>query len=231
MSADRDKFADEKPVGETDAFETTDGIYADENSASAETADGIHTDINNMRESVPKNYIDRDPVFYYSRERRLDKASPEVRALNDGKPIRPGLKNTLFAFKGNVMVFMSLIAICAMFAMSMLFSARDSGVKLGRNTVNMTITSVEGVLVLEVNKTTPESGEMYTGAVDIAVSPVKPKPEEGDSGDLPPMFAHSIVFRPADSETFRLALPFEGDDFFVIIRTAVEQKTMRLNVK
>lgn len=186
-----------------------------------------------LPEIEPDGTIEREPEFYYSRERRLGRASAEVRALNDGVPVRPGLRNTFFAAKGNVMVFLSIIAICAMFGMVSRLSARgDSGLKLGGNTVNITITREEGALILGVNKTAPETGEVYTGDVDIAVSPVVPREKDGEgTGDLPPMFAHSVVFNPVNTEAFYVSLPFEGDDFFVIVRTGDEQKTMRLGVK
>ena len=176
-------------------------------------------------------YIDRDPVFYYSREHRLSRASPEVQALNDGKPIRMSLSKTLFATRSHRILFLVIIFTCVSLVLGNRFSGRDSGVKLGGNTLTSVIVREEGVLLLGITKNAPKFGEAYVGAVDIVVSPVMPKPKEGEAQEFPPLFTHRIYFNPSASETFSLTLPFEGTDFFVILRNDSEQKSLRLMVK
>jgi hypothetical protein len=178
-----------------------------------------------------QNKIDRDPVFYYSREHRLSKASPAVRALNNGKPLRPSLSKTLFATKANTLVFITLVVVIV-FSLGARFAGRtrERSVILGGNTLKLAILSVEETKILELLKNAPKSGEVYVGEVDIAVSPVMPKLKGGEAAEPPKIFTHRIVFQPVDPETFYVSLPFEGSDFFVLLRTPDEQKSVRLNV-
>lgn len=178
-------------------------------------------------ESAPEEYIDRDPEFYYSRERRLSRASREVLALNDGKAIRPGIKNTLFAFKGNIMVLASIIAICAMFGM-MRFSNQERALTLGGNTLGAAVLEEEGALILSVIKQAPLEGGAYTGEVDIAVSQIAPKPPAEED---PQIFTHRVVFHEDDSEEYYVSLPFVGRGFLAVFKAGEEQKSAILRVK
>ena len=177
--------------------------------------------------------VERDAVFYYSRERRLERASQTVRDLHDGKPIRPSLSKTLFATKGNVLVFATIV-IFTVFGLTsrMVGRERDSvrAVSLGRNSLALTIVPVEGALVMGMIKTVPKSGEFYTGAVDIAVSPATSSTKDGEQPQSPPVFTHRIFFNPVQSEHYQVSLPFEGTGFILLINTGEEQKSVRLNV-
>lgn len=174
----------------------------------------------------------RDTVFYYSRERRLSRASARVQEMNDGQYVRPSLSKTLFATRGHKLLFATIILFCIVYGMTSRFSGKGgAGVKLGGNTVVLTIVPVEGTLVLGINKETPKSGEFYIGAVDIAVSPVVPKPKEGEERKDTPVFSHRISFNPVESEIFNLSLPFSGNDFFVILKTDTEHKSLRMRAR
>ena len=174
--------------------------------------------------------VEQDPVYYYSREHRLSRASAQVRAHNEGTSTRPGLSKSLFGTRGNIFLFVSIIIICAMFGMTSRFSGRESpGVKLGGNTLALTIFREEEILIFELLKNAPKSGNIYTGEVDIAVSPVMPK---SDDGAIPDVFSHRVYFHPAEYESFNIALPFfEEDNFVVLIIAGEEQRALRLNVK
>ena len=171
----------------------------------------------------------KDPVFYYSRERRLKRASQRVQALYDGKSIRPSLSKSLFATKGNVLVFISIFLVFA-FVMGNRFSgrAREQGIRFGGNNLAVTVFSIEETQFLGIVKTIPASGEFYTGPVDIAVSPVLPRSKEGEEQPLPKIYTHRVVFSSIESETYRLSLPFEGNDFLVLFSTEHEQRSVRL---
>jgi len=174
----------------------------------------------------------RDTVFHYSRERRLRRASPEVQALNEGKGVRQSLLRIIFSNKANRML---LFAILFIFAASTLASrfmggpggsgGQYQGVRLGGNTLALAILPVEETLFLVLVKNTPETGEFYTGAVDIAVSPVQPRALEGET---PEVFTHRIFFNLVESEMFQISLPFEETDFFVVLRAGEEQRSLRL---
>ena len=177
---------------------------------------------------------EKETVYYYSREHRLSRASPGVRAMNDGKPIRPGFRGTLFATRGNVILFLVIILFFG-FVLAYNFTGRDMerGVKFGKNKLALVINLTnEEIPVLGIVKNAPKSGEFYTGAVDIAVSPVLAKKSDvGEDTKMPPVFLHRIVFNPVESEMYRFSLPFEGTDFIVILKTEEEQKTMKIKAK
>ena len=173
-----------------------------------------------------EGYVEIDPVYYYSREHRLSKASPAVRAMNDGKYIRPSAR-TLFATRGNAIVFATVV-IFTVFGLSSRFMGlgRERGTVLGGNNLALTIVREEGVLFLGMTKNVPKNGEFYIGAVDIAVSPVIPKSREGET---PQIYAHRVFFNPVESETYLVSLPFDENDFFVILVAENEQKPLRLS--
>ena len=188
---------------------------------------------NASKKDTQEEHILRDPVFHYSREHRLSRASSAVQDLYDGKPIRPSLSRTLFATKGNVFIFASIILICAMFGIASRFSGRSApGVRLGGNSVALTIVREEGVLILSMVKNAPKSGEFYTGEIDIAVSPVMSKSSEGEvPREIPDVFVHRIYFHPVDTESFSVSLPFEENNFIVLIKAGDEQKAVRVSVR
>ena len=169
--------------------------------------------------------IEKDIVFHYSREHRMSRAPAAVRALNEEKYVRPSLTKTLFGNKGNIVIFVSIILICLMYSISSRLNSRGTSVSLGANTLTLTVIREEGALGLSIRKTVPKSGEFYIGAVDIAVSPVVPKLEEGET---PQVFSHRFFFNLTDSESFMLSLPFEGDSFYVFLSTEYEQKVVRV---
>ena len=176
--------------------------------------------------------VQKDPVFYYSRERRLNRAPQAVRDMYEGNIKRPGFFKSFFATKGNFMVFM-VIVIAAVTGLATRFSGREreTGVKLGANTLALIIVQEEEAQVLGISKNAPKSGEFYTGPVDVAVSPVAPKPKEGAQQEAPPVFSHRIIFNPAESEIYRLPLPFDKTEYFVLLKTGDEQKTIRIRVR
>jgi len=183
---------------------------------------------------IPESVRDNpnmDTVFHYSREHRLSRASAGVHQMNDGKPVRPSLSKTLFATRGHKLLFTVIIFTFVVFGFASRFAGKGMSVKLGGNKVVLAVASVEGTLVLEINKETPDSGEFYIGTVDIAVSAIMPKPKEGEERKENPSFTHRITFNPTESENFTLSLPFAGNDFFVILKTVDEAKSVRLRTK
>ena len=170
----------------------------------------------------------REPVNYYSRERRLSRASPVVQALNTEKARQPGLFNSLFGNKANLMLFVTILIICVGFGLGSRYAGKNQGLKIGGNTVALVIHPEQGSLVLGIIKNAPKSGEAYIGEVDIAAYPALP---ESQKGKAPPVITYRIVFNPVDSETYRLSLPLEGTDFFVVLKAGEEQKSIKINIK
>ena len=170
-------------------------------------------------------------VFHYSRERRLSRASPAVQALNDGKIMKGSLFKTL-AMTGShrMFIFVVIFALVASVLGGRFMGGWGDrghayhGVLLGGNAIALTIEPVEYALFLVILKSAPESGEFHTGAVDVAVSPV------AEAGETPDVFTHRIFFNLTTHESFQLLLPFEGDDFFVVLDSGEERRTVRVRV-
>ena len=207
----------------TDGGKTSDGKTSEKKTPLEDNA---------QKEELLNEEINQEIVYYYSRERRLNHASPRVRALNDGTPNRPSLSNSIFGTRGNIFLFVSIIIICAMFGLAFRSSGRGSETKLGKNTVTLRITREEGILILEIVKNSPKTGEAYTGEVDIAVSPVLPKSGENEiNREYPGVFTHRVFFHPVDTESFQSTLPFEENNFVVLLIAGDDHKAIRVNVK
>jgi hypothetical protein len=171
----------------------------------------------------------RETVFYYSRERRLNRASPKVQAMNDGKNMTFG--RAMFGPRANKLIFFAIVIICIFGLTINMFTterAPGSSITFGGNRLSLAIFSFEEALILAIVKNAPERGEFYTGEVEIAVSPAMPRLTEGESREIPPVFSHRLLFRPVDSETFHISLPFDENDFFVLLRAGEEQRSIRL---
>ena len=177
-----------------------------------------------------KKNVQQEVVFHYSRERRLRNASPEIQALNDGQITKPRLRKTLFGNRGNVMMLICIVVV-SVFGLVINFINREpsggSSISLGGNNLALGILRVEETLILGIIKNAPESGEVYIGDVEIAVSPAL---NAAETNEDPQVYSHRVLFRPLVSETFHISLPFEGNDFFAVLRAGDEQRSMRLRV-
>jgi len=176
---------------------------------------------------IPDENIEKEPVFYYSREHRLSRASPRVRELNDSKFGKMSVSKRLFGNRGNVMTFIMIIISCLMLSFVSKYMQVKTDVKLGGNTVTMTILKEENTLIMDIAKQGPKTGAAYSGEVDIAVSPLKVK------GETPPVFYHRIYFSQAAYDNFQISLPFDIDEseFILLLGTVDEQKSVKLRAK
>jgi hypothetical protein len=168
--------------------------------------------------SQEKNYEpDRDIIYYYSREHRLDKASKAVRDFNEGSAGRQGFIKTFVKNKGNVLVLFTIVMISVMIMIYNFTSgSAETSLTLGNNSVTISIVEEESVLVLSIVKTVPGGKDVYTGAIDIAVSPVLPE------GEGIPALIHRIFFSLNTPETYYIVLPFEAARIMVILQTEYE---------
>jgi len=162
-------------------------------------------------------------VFYYSRERRLARLSPELRAFNEGKNIpRGGLIRSLTATKPLRLVFISIMFVVAI---SSLLTFRDRGAQvLGGNRLSLSALNYEGTCFLVLKKRqTGKSKNIYTGPVDLAVIPVT-----GEGPEAKPVKLAQIFFTAQGEEEFRFAFPEEQGKLQVILRAG--EKVKRLTV-
>ena len=180
--------------------------------------------MSNDEKTPAENEIKREPVNHYSRERRLSRASPMVRAMNEeGTPARRGLARILFGSTSNALLFGCIIMICVVIFLYSRPSQRPPGLVLGGNTLALAVEQEEGINILSIIKTAPGSGEVYLGPVEITVSPAL----QG-AAEAPPAYNHWLTFNPADSEFFLVVLPFDDSAFFVRFRAGDYQLSARV---
>ena len=173
--------------------------------------------------------VEKETVYYYSREHRLSHASPMVQAMNDGQNKKRSLSSSIFGSKSNLVLFATILIICASFVITSRYAKNDGSMKLGGNNLIVRILSDSEILVLDIKKNVPKSGEFYTGIVEILVSETKSKTK---SEQMPiEFFSHRINFKAIETESFIIPIPLEGNDFFVILKTSAEEKSMRIKLK
>jgi hypothetical protein len=191
--------------------------------------------VDEKKKDPPKTDYDYDDgrlVFYYSRERRLERASPEVRALNEpGHPRKAGLFRTLTSTRPLTFAFLSIITICA--AM-ILFSFLNNGSRARILDTEIVVSAAngEGKSYLTVKKTVTGTAP-YAGAVTIAVSVRKDKSAREDSlreDSLPdPMYLETLYFSLEKEETYRFIVPMTGETLLVLAVLDDQTALLRVN--
>jgi hypothetical protein len=163
--------------------------------ASGQTVDFDRTD-----------YDDGRLTFYYSRERRLERASAEVRALNEsGLPQKTGLFRSLTATKPLTFVFLSIIIICVATALFSLFN--NNGARRISDT-EIAVSAVKGGDKSYITlKKTVAGTDPYTGAVNIAISV---------QGSRDTMFLETLYFSLEKEEVYRFIAPITGETLLVL---------------
>ncbi|MDR2759161.1 MAG: hypothetical protein LBB78_07270 [Spirochaetaceae bacterium] len=177
-----------------------------------------------------KENAEQELVFYYSRERRLERASPVVRELNDTTPVRrPTLFRTLTATKPLTFLFMSIvILVIGVFITSYFFSKDDRSV-LGGNSLSLSAMRFEGSSYIVIKKNIPEKTEAYTGVVDMAIS-VYVRSGEEYPGELP-LANRRVYFSPEAEEEYRITVPFEARELLFLMRAGEEYLSLRVKTE
>ena len=179
----------------------------------------------------PLKNLDREPVYYYSREHRLARASPAVREMNRDIPkTSPSLFRSLTSNRAYTLLFVSII-VCAGFGM--IFSKVGSEQKvpassiqrisLGGNTLKVSAQRFQGTTYLRITKTVSATG-VYTGAVDMAITPVDLPSSETEGTESPPVIRHRIFFNADTEETYGLSLPFEAPQVLMLMQTEQDER-------
>jgi hypothetical protein len=164
------------------------------------------------------DYDDGRLTFYYSRERRLERAPPEVRALNEsGPPQKAGLFRSLTATRSSSFVFLSIIIICAAIVLFSLLnngSTRISGTEIAVSAVS------GGDKSYITLKKTVTGTDPYTGVVNIAVSV---------QGSQDPLFLETLYFSLEKEEVYRFTAPVAGETLLVL--AVLDDQTALFKVK
>jgi hypothetical protein len=155
--------------------------------------------------------VDEGPRFYYSRERRLSKAPPSVRALYEDKG-KPGfsLLGPLISSRPNAILF-GTVAALVLITLVMGFSGFTGGKDYRGCRISLSAVRYEGA-VLVVLKKTASGGEAYTGPLALTVSP----PAKADASEVP-AYPHRVVFTSQKTEEFTFSVPFDEPELLVVL--------------
>ena len=176
--------------------------------------------------------LNSDPVFHYSREHRLSRASPAVQAHYENGAAQTGsFRKLFFGTRGNKTLIVVILLMCVVISLTNRKSGAENSVTLSGNVLAATITDQEGILILDIIKNVSKNGNAYVGPVDIIIYPVQVKAKELDTNEPPPVFSHRFMFAPYYPETFTLSLPFNESEYSVIFRTVDDHQTMRVKVQ
>jgi len=183
----------------------------------------------------PNKAAEENLVFYYNRERRLEKAPQAVKDLyNKDKPEgRFNLLRPLIADKPRATVFFTIILVCVMTVIVTLLNKTGNVYSLDGNGIVITGTRFEGTTIVVLTKTVKKkAGNAYTGAVDIAVS-YHVNGVENNGGVVNdedyPVFYHRIFFSMEPSEEYRFAVPFDSPEQLLILQT--EKSALKIKFK
>jgi hypothetical protein len=170
--------------------------------------------------------LPQEAVFYYSRSRRLERASPAVRALNEAAPERrSGIFKALTATKPLTFLFISVV-LSVMVLFLGTFLGRDREPALGGNTLSFSALRFEGSSYIVLKKRLPSNQDAYTGVVDMALS----VPQKAEAED-PPLAKRSVIFSTEPEEEFRLAVPFEAPELLILLRVGEEYRNFTVKAE
>jgi hypothetical protein len=168
-------------------------------------------------------YHGRPLVFYYSREKRLERASQAVRDMNDASPARKsGLFRTLTSTRPLSLLFVSMVTLCVAVILLSRFSGGGRNAALGNNTVRVSAVTAGEKAYVTVKKNARNDGA-YTGPVDTVVS----LPVQGE--ETPPVYVERIYFTMEQEETFRFSVPFTGKKLLVLMEAGDDRVLFTIN--
>ena len=172
---------------------------------------------------IDKKPVNEEPVYYYSRENRLARASQRVRDHNENQG-KTKFTKAIAGHRSNLIILMCILVIFLMyFIVSRITAPTVSEIILGNNTLTVSVNQQESQLFLSVRKTVIPDTVPYTGLVDIVISPI----QSGDSETQ--IHSQRIFFSISPTEHYLIALPFDASRFLVLFNTEYETLGTRVN--
>jgi hypothetical protein len=181
------------------------------------------------REAEPVKEPDRELVFYYNRERRLERASADVRALNEGRlRMQGGVVRSLTSTRPHLLLFITIIIILAgMMVLSRLSGPQGSGLTLGGNALRISAGGGAHPFVLVTKTIPPGVEDPYAGPVLVGISPFMRSSEKTDPADIP-VFTEQIFFTLENEEAYRFDLPFAAETCLLLFQAGDQRVTARV---
>ncbi|MDR2865002.1 MAG: hypothetical protein LBV68_05275 [Spirochaetaceae bacterium] len=166
--------------------------------------------------------------YYYNRAERIEKASPQVRALYENPPHpKKTLLSSLTDSKPKAALFTVIIVMCLMI-LFMTYLLPENQTTLDGNSI--TISSIRGndsscfvVLKKQSNKK-----NAFTGIVTASVSPAdNPVGNDGKAK----FHNYTIVFTAAEKEEFRWKIPFDSQKLVFFLQAGTHTTSFRVKVE
>jgi hypothetical protein len=172
---------------------------------------------------------EKEPVFYYSRDHRLAKASPRVQELNNPKEQkRSGVFGTFTSTRSNTVLLVSIVGFCIVISFISKLTREKSTPHLGGNAIYASASRMGAeTTYLTIRKTFKKETNVYTGAVDVAITPLLSKETQGDA----PITTQRIFFTLKPEEEYGLSLPFEAATLLILMKSENEHITVRVKPK
>ncbi|GHU28308.1 hypothetical protein FACS1894164_20670 [Spirochaetia bacterium] len=148
-----------------------------------------------------------EPVYYYSREHRLQKAPASVRALHTGGVKRSGIFNTLTGTRSNRFMLMTIVILFVFISILTRMTNAIGSYQLGGNSLTLNARTTAGETYLEINKIYKE--EAFIGTIKVAVS--TPSGNEG-------ITVEQIAFSMLPEEQYRILIPFKAPQYLVVLQ-------------
>ncbi|MDR0551136.1 MAG: hypothetical protein LBG72_03855 [Spirochaetaceae bacterium] len=164
--------------------------------------------------------------FYYSRERRLAKAPPEVRALYEQQPRhRFGLFRSLTDSKPKALLFTTIVVMCLMILFMTYLMPESRQKTLGNAALEISALRYGGATFIVIKKTIipKNKAPVYAGIVDISVYP--------ENEDVERTAKRQIVFTGEDTEEFRFSVPFESAALKVFAQAGADSASWKVKTQ
>ncbi|MDR2807923.1 MAG: hypothetical protein LBB43_02830 [Spirochaetaceae bacterium] len=161
-------------------------------------------------ESNKPKPVEFEPVYYYSREHRLQRASQRIRDFNADTAKSPNVFASLTSTRSNTLLLITIMVICVCISILSKITREASTYTLAGTTVSASAKRSGAKVYLDITK----SGSSYVGAVTVAAAP-RSKPDEPT--------IQKIFFTPDEKETFYFSLPFQDSQVLVILRTETDE--------
>ncbi|MDR2305362.1 MAG: hypothetical protein LBE10_12365 [Treponema sp.] len=161
-----------------------------------------------------------EPVFYYSRKKRLEKAPPGVRELYEAPPKKKGLFRALTATKPLAILFWSIMVLSLITIAMGTFGNFGNTPYLSGNRLSVESRRQNGETFLVLRKELREKRWAYKGMVEFSVFPAPaggegglsvPEEDTGRKETVLPVYTRRIYFSSAKEEVFPFSVPFEAD--------------------
>ncbi|MDR1446986.1 MAG: hypothetical protein LBI90_08845 [Treponema sp.] len=168
---------------------------------------------------LTKRPANEELVFYYSREKRLEKAPSRVRELYEAPPKKKGLFKALTATKPLAILFWSIAVLSLITIVMGTFGNFGNTPYLGGNRLSVESRRRNGETFLVLRKELRDKRRAYKGMVELSVFPVPsggegvisvPAEDAGRGETVPPVYTQRIYFSSAKEEAFPFSLPFEA---------------------